>query len=92
MKLFLSTVAVAALLSTGAFAQSTQPDESKAAPSGQTKATKQDNTTGMSGASKASSGGAMKSQTTGSGDLKKDDAGSKDNPGKKTGVSGGSSN
>ena len=92
MKLFLTAAALAALLSTGAYAQ--DPSESKAAPSGQVKSTTQEAPAGagMSSGAKASSGGAMKSQTTGAGDAKKDDAGSKDNAGQKTGVSGGSSN
>ena len=94
MKLFLTTAAVAALLCTGAYAQE---NESRGAPTGQSKET----TRGVDdNAGKASSGGAMSTQksgsgsmgmTTGSGDSKKDTAGSKDNPGQKTGVSGGGS-
>ena len=90
MKLFLTAAALAALLSTGAYAQ--DPSETKAAPSGQVKETAKEKPAdaGMStSGTRASGSGAMSGQTTGSGDQKKDAAGSKDNPGEKTGVSGG---
>ena len=93
MKLFLTAAALAALLSTGAYAQDSS--ESRAAPSGQVKETTKEQPAGAgmsTSTPRASGGGAMSGQTTGSGDTKKDNAGSKDNPGQKTGVSGGSSN
>jgi hypothetical protein len=93
MKILLTTAVLAAVLSTGAFAQGTDSEEKQAAPSGQTKATTQDkgSAQGMSG-SKASGTSMNKADQTSGAGTSKDSAGSKNAPGDKTGVSGGARN
>lgn len=91
MKLFLTTAVLAAVLSTGAFAQgATKSLDEQAAPQGQSKVSNQPESAGTASGAKASGGAMMndnKAATSGAGTPK--DTGSKDAPGDKTGVSGG---